>query len=477
MAKRRNLTYKEKVLAAGKKHKKKALPHSLIALGLCIILLISARLLEPEPSASDVPDTEGSIFTASMVGDMMMGRHVEEVMNNHGDDYIFEHVAPVFEASDYTTGNFENPVILNEDEYDSADKIIHLFSKPRAVEALQNAHFTTINLANNHMMDYQLEGLETTLRTFSRPEGAKPEDDTHLDPELSALLEAELPQYDVQAIGGGRDLEDAMLPSYHTYDVNGQELTVATVGFNDVFYSAMEQADENSPGVLTTDPSYISDTLQAVEADLVIAHIHAGQEYDSAPTSRQKELMRFMADAGADIVVGHHPHVLQSVDIYNDSIIMYSIGNFVFDQGWTRTRDTVIANYQLQDDGQATLEMLPYRIFESQPRPLTGAAADLHKQRIFRQLTKDTTHTEFIRENDERLIFEVDHSHVIERMNEPDEEENAPPEQSEESLEEEYDIEPPQETEEPQQPNEGIIEDEPVEEGPADGQDEGHFSP
>ncbi len=61
--------------------------------------------------------------------------------------------------------------------------------------------------------------------------------------------------------------------------------------------------------------------------------------------------------------------------------------------------------------------MLPFRIFEAQPRPLTGTTGELHKMRIFRQLTKDTMNTESIVENNERLVFEIDHSHVIDRMN------------------------------------------------------------
>ncbi|WP_100401190.1 CapA family protein [Bacillus sp. FJAT-44742] len=391
--KKNKLTLKEKILATGKKHKKKATLHSIVAIGVCVILLASARVFASTPPEVEFTIDENDIlFSSSMVGDLMLGRHVEEVADQHGFEYIFKYVKPIFEQSDLTTGNYEHPVLsADEEEYDAADKVIHLYSQPEAVQAIEDAHFDVVSLANNHMMDYKEEGLVTTLETFG--------------------------QSTVDVVGAGLDLDEAIVP--YVEEING--LTVGVVGFNDVHYSDLETVSEDDSGVLTTDPDHIALTMRNLydqyDPDLVIAHFHAGTEYDSAPTSRQKELIRFIADMGADIVVGHHPHVLQSVDTYNDSFIMYSTGNFIFDQGWTRTRDTVVANYQLHHDGYATLELLPFRIFEAQPRPLTGTTGELHKMRIFRQLTKDTMNTESIVENDERLVFEIDHSHVIDRMN------------------------------------------------------------
>ncbi|WP_252311876.1 CapA family protein [Sinobaca sp. H24] len=171
--------------------------------------------------------------------------------------------------------------------------------------------------------------------------------------------------------------------------------------------TAMEQPGLASPGVLTSDPEEFIPAIQSAQedADLVVVHLHAGQEYDSSPTTRQQELAKAISDAGADIIVGHHPHVLQSVDVYNDTLIMYSMGNFIFDQGWTRTRDSAVAEYELMEDGTARIEFKPYRIFEAQPRPVEGLTEFVHRFRIFRQLTKDTTNEEAIVENDERLYL------------------------------------------------------------------------
>ena len=95
-----------------------------------------------------------------------------------------------------------------------------------------------------------------------------------------------------------------------------------------------------------------------------------------------------MIDAGADIIVGHHPHVLQSFDVYKQGVIFYSLGNFVFDQGWTRTKDSALVQYHLRDNGTATLDVVPLKIQEGTPKPVTST---LDKNRVYRELTKDTS--------------------------------------------------------------------------------------
>lgn len=383
---RKKWSFKERVLALTKQEKKKGFKHAIIAVILCIVLITVIRIAEPPAESSTDTVSGESIFSAAMVGDMMMGRHVEEVATRDGYEALFQYTGDLFNQVDYMTGNFENPVVDEGDDVPEADKIIHLSAQSEAIQALEAYNFSTINLANNHMLDYGQEGLTNTMNAF---DGSS-----------------------ITAVGAGRNEEEAS--DYALGEYNG--LDVATLGINDITYSAMEQPSATSPGVLTSDPEEFIPAIQEAQenADLVVVHLHAGQEYDSSPTTRQQELSQAIADAGADIVIGHHPHVLQSVDVYNDTLIMYSMGNFIFDQGWTRTRDTAVAEYELMEDGTARVEFKPYRIFEAQPRPVEGLTEVFHRFRIFRQLTKDTTNEEAIVENDERLIFEVDHSHVIE---------------------------------------------------------------
>ncbi|MFB4165884.1 CapA family protein [Alteribacillus sp. JSM 102045] len=387
MTKHKDLTFKEKILAITKREKKKGFHQAWIALLVCILLITLIRWSEPEAvEESTGAEENNTVFSASMVGDIMMGRHVEEITKRHGYSFLFSYAENIFSSSDYTTGNFEHPIINKEDEFEKANKTIHLSSKERSLGALEQLNFSTVNLANNHMMDYKGDGLEATLDAFNNTS--------------------------IASTGAGVN-EREIKTNYPIENYNG--LDVATIGINDITYAEMESGGPNSPGILTSDPDDFIPVIQDAKenADLVLVHLHSGQEYDSSPTTRQTELSRAIADAGADIIIGHHPHVLQSVDVYNDTIIMYSLGNFIFDQGWTRTRDSVIANYKLKEDGTAMLEMLPFRVFEAQPRPVQGLTESVHKKRIFRQLTKDTKAKENIIENDERLIISADHSHVL----------------------------------------------------------------
>jgi poly-gamma-glutamate synthesis protein (capsule biosynthesis protein) len=113
-------------------------------------------------------------------------------------------------------------------------------------------------------------------------------------------------------------------------------------------------------------------------------------EYDSGYHPRQQGLARALVDAGADVVVGHHPHVLEPVEVYKQGVILYSLGNFVFDQGWSRTRESVLVQYKLLQGGKkAKLELHPMVIREGQPRPLTGWSNVYRREKIFNQLTEE----------------------------------------------------------------------------------------
>jgi gamma-polyglutamate biosynthesis protein CapA len=150
-----------------------------------------------------------------------------------------------------------------------------------------------------------------------------------------------------------------------------------------------------------------------VNADLVVVNVHWGQEYDTEASPRQKALAKAMVDAGADIIIGHHPHVLQSFDVYKQGIIFYSLGNFVFDQGWTRTKDTAMVQYNLTDDGKATINVVPLQLKEATPRPATGY---LEKERIYRQLTKETAENVLWSKKKDKLEIIVNHKHVMDHM-------------------------------------------------------------
>ncbi len=373
-----------------------ALIGALLSVLLVALGQAASAWLSPQPGAGGLVATHGNEdgaatpvaatggeprFSAAMVGDVMFGRHVEEVTERYGYDAVLEHVAPYLDG-DYVSGNLEQVVSDRVEELPEADKLIHLASGPEPLDALREAGFTLLTLANNHTMDHGLPGLTDTI---------------------AAVEHAGLDH-----VGAGEDLDQASEIHYEEHD----GLTVATLSFTDAYVEGFI-ARAFQGGALSADPDRSVRLIQQAraEADLVIAQFHWGEEYDLGPNARQRELAENAAAAGADLVVGHHPHVLMPVERIGDTIVFYSLGNFVFDQGWSRTRESAIARYELGDDGTARIELRPVWIREATPRPVEGWNGLYRRARIFQQLRGDGLAWQ--RAGDV-LVTEVDHGHVLE---------------------------------------------------------------
>jgi gamma-polyglutamate biosynthesis protein CapA len=354
------LTWRQKLQRYIKKQKKKATVHTVIATVFTVVL-ISVLNATDRPQEVSVKKDPNSVLTISMVGDIMFGRYVGyAIVPRFGYDHLLKYVKPYFAASDYVTGNFENP-ITNREGYPEADVQIHLNTKPEAVNALKKAKFSSVNLANNNIKDYGKQGLLDTLRAFDGQ--------------------------DIDTVGAGRDLKEASRISYQT--VNG--IKVAVLGFSDIIPRDYRARKDRS-GIAPADPDVFFPLVAKAKsnADLVLVHMHWGLEYDSGYHPRQQGLARALVDAGADVVIGHHPHVLEPVEVYKQGVILYSLGNFVFDQGWSRTRESVLVQYKLLQGGKkAKLELHPMVIREGQPRPLTGWSNVYRREKIFNQLTEE----------------------------------------------------------------------------------------
>ncbi|GEN54637.1 CapA family protein [Halobacillus faecis] len=377
----KKLTFQEKILTRIKKDKKSTNKHVWIGLLITFLFIAGFETFYKQP----VPEAEEntSEFRATFVGDMMFGRHVTDVIEKNGTPFLFEKVAPYFQSSDYVTGNFENAVTLSsEEEYTLLDKSIHLQSDESPVTTLKNMNFTNVNLANNHSMDYGEKGLKDTIKTMQN-EG-------------------------LSYVGAGENIEEAQTIDYQ--EVKG--LTVATLGINDVPVAG-SPALKYRAGVAEADPEDFLPLVKEAEsnADMVMVHVHWGAEYDNEPHPRQRDMAKAIVDAGADVIIGHHPHVLSPVEVYKDSVIFYSLGNFIFDQGWSRTRDSALVQYDLQEDGTGRFEILPMRIREARPS-LTENPYNTKK--IFFQLTRDMPEETFKEENG-KLVFEVDHSSILDQ--------------------------------------------------------------
>lgn len=375
------LTVRARILRLAKQHKRQAPVHTAAALALSLgLMLILAAL--PSPAADAAPGDDAAIFTATMVGDIMPGRYVQKAAAAQGNyDYLFDNMRPWLEQSDYVSGNFETPVLVGRS---ASDDETLLFTQPQAVEALARANFSVLNLANDHMMDYGEQSLMDTIQTFA--------------------------EQDMKTVGAGAT--EAKAASYIIQEFNG--IQVASLGFSDVYPQGARAQGEKAGIAAAQVESYMEQILAAkATADLVVVNIHWGEEHQAVASDEQQRMAREMASAGADLIVGHHSNVLQPVEVFNNSIIFYGLGNFAFDQGWSETRRTVLARYHLAADGQATVELVPAWVEGGRPRPLGAGLLDrVQRQRIQRRLTSGEGSPD-MEWRDGNLYFELDHSHIM----------------------------------------------------------------
>lgn len=302
------------------------------------------------------------------VGDIMLGREVGALIQTRGPRYPFEAVAPLLAGSDLRIGNLELPLT---ERGQRARKDYVFRAPPSAVEGLTWAGFGVVTLANNHMLDYGPEGLLDTLAALDRAGIAHP--------------------------GAGRNAEEAHAPAIVT--VQGLRLAILTYVNtpNDSisgWVAASMRAGPASPGVAwgTADAVRRDVAAASEKADLVIVAIHAGWEYTGPPNPVQRELAYAAIDAGAALVLGAHPHVLQGIELYKNVPVVYSLGNFIFDLDDDDRRHpglpstlTAVLRVRLGREGVRGLELRPAVIDqrEGRPIPVSGAAARPVFERVY----------------------------------------------------------------------------------------------
>ncbi len=285
------------------------------------------------------------VIELAAVGDIMLDRSLGYVIQTQNSpQYPFYNVAPILTAADITVGNLECAL---GDVGQPVLKSYTFQAPPEAVTALQLGGFDVMSLANNHAMDY---GPEALLQGIS-------------------LLQAG----GIAPIGAGANAAAAR--ASHITQVNG--LTMAFLGYVNVpveasgtfFDTQSWTATETAPGLAWAEPAVIQEDVTAVRSsvDLVVVVLHSGFEYIEEPGEEQMAAAHAAIDAGADIVIGHHAHILQGIEFYQGGVIVYGLGNFAFEiEG---DPSTAILQVWLDQNGVRQLEIIPAVIqFGGQPR-------------------------------------------------------------------------------------------------------------
>jgi poly-gamma-glutamate capsule biosynthesis protein CapA/YwtB (metallophosphatase superfamily) len=308
--------------------------------------------------------------TVLAVGDLLLGSSVKARILAEGADFPFRPAAELLRAADITFGNLECP--LTEGGVPTPGKSAEslrakrnfLFRAPtQCAGGLADAGFDVVSLANNHAMDYSAEGLRDTLLS----------------------LEAA----GVRSVGAGETMDAACAPVILT---RGKS-RVAFLGISDVL-PAYSAAGQRTPGVAparstaarprfeTTVAAQLRDLRQ--RADFILVSVHWGKERWTRPTPRQVRLGRFLIDAGADGVIGHHPHVLQPIERYRGKPIAYSLGNFISYTGKPRAR-TLALELTLTRDQPIGIATHPFLMTGGQALPVETTPSRMADRKRIRE--------------------------------------------------------------------------------------------
>lgn len=260
-------------------------------------------------------------------GDVIPARSVNNAMMNRNNFiFPFEKTVSLLRSGDIVFINLESPLI------DGCQQTIEgmLFcGSSRAIEGLRYAGVTVASLGNNHAGNYGSEGITKTVSLLEKNGIAV----IGIDPVQSAII-----------IKKGKRF--------------------GFLGYNDI--------GANEPGIAWADTYTLTKNITELKksVDEVIVTFHWGIEYVLVPNSRQRELGRVAIDAGADLVIGNHPHWVQGVEEYKGKLITYAHGNFIFDQMWSQeTREGVVGRYIFGPEGLRRVSFYPVIIDDySTPR-------------------------------------------------------------------------------------------------------------
>ncbi len=298
------------------------------------------------------------------VGDIMMGDGVETLIKRNGVKFPFQHVSSILKNSDITFGNLEAP-LTNETNKAVSDytKIIdtplvidgkvfrNVYCKamPSSVEGLVYAGFDIVSLANNHIMDYGAVGLFDTIKILS--------------------------EHGIKYVGAGKNINDAREPVI----IQAKNMKVGFLAYSDVYL-----ASKQKPGVAST--RYIKKDIRKLKnkVDIIVVSIHGGMSIADHPLPDEIKMMHSIIDSGASLILRHHPHVIQGIEHYNKGVIVYSLGNFVFDYNidplWkdlAEAREGMIFQCKLSKSGIEETNIIPVYINDYyQPEVISGDAKD-----------------------------------------------------------------------------------------------------
>ncbi|MEP7361486.1 MAG: CapA family protein [Chloroflexota bacterium] len=316
-----------------------------------MVALTVAAMAGPASAATDAAQSADATAQAGTVrlmavGDVVLGQSIGRRIIKNGAGTPWTKVATYLDQADVLIANLECPISSHGTSW--TGKKYTLRAPPGAAKALVAGGVDIVNLANNHTLDYGTTAFSDTLAT------------------LDAL--------GVDHIGGG--LNEAAAHAPVIVERNG--LRIGFLGYAMYFAPGTKAAwvaGAGKSGLAPASPDLVSHEVAALkpQVDVVVVTFHGGRTNSSGPDSQVRAFTRAAIAAGAALVIGHHPHVLQGYTSQGSTLVAYSLGNFVFDYFSGVQNDSAILDVTLTAAGVQSFSWIPIVIEHGFPRPAQGA--------------------------------------------------------------------------------------------------------
>jgi len=249
--------------------------------------------------------SKDNMFSMIAGGDIMLDRGVRKYIDIKGIYYPFKKIKYIISSNDIAFANLESPLTDRGSKF-SPNKGIYFRADPKISIALKWCGFDILSLANNHIFDWGILGALDTERYLKK--------------------------VGIKYSGIGKSIKNALKPA----DFKIGNTKICFVSMDDIYPTKVKSGKN-----ILKSYTYNKDIKKDIESlkkkyDIVVISFHTGIEYEKRPEPKKIHKMESLIDYGADIIFGSHPHVTQDIEIYRNSLIVYSLGNFIFDQNWSK---------------------------------------------------------------------------------------------------------------------------------------------
>ncbi len=293
----------------------------------------------PEVKQTPVQTPPEEAISIIIGGDVLLDRRVATMIEELGVDEPFKFVSSLLKKFDLVFANLECP-LSNEGKPTRWGDCFR--GEPEYAKGLKNAGINCLSLANNHILDFGKEALFETISTLDK--------------------------LNIYHAGAGMNSEEAYAPAV----IKIKDKKVSFLAFSYIVPEGFFPSSTKAGIAAARSPfKLVSEGIKKAkkESDLVVCSFHWGAEYSDKIVTHQQELAHLAIDSGADVVFGHHPHVLQGIEIYRGKIVAYSVGNFVYDRYRTKTGEAYLLKFKFSSGKFSEIEIVPLSIsLSGQPK-------------------------------------------------------------------------------------------------------------